>query len=135
MGEFAVLEQLSTKKCSSYEEARKVVQSRSNELLSEYITEYITNNDFGYELMCIVEQRQVEVSVLYRGTKYLRSELIEGTVLNFNEKLLSTSKDMLIAETFALSAATDEVADWVYELYKCVICDKGCFRISIRRLL
>ncbi|MFY0516507.1 hypothetical protein ACOMCU_01560 [Lysinibacillus sp. UGB7] len=118
MGELAVLEQLSTKKCGSYKEARKIVQSRSNESLSEYIIEYITNNDFGYELMCIVEQRQLKVPVLYRGTKYLKSELTEGTVLNFNEKLISTSKDMLIAETFALSATTDEVAEWVYDLYE-----------------
>lgn len=118
MGELAILEQLSTKKSGSYEEAWNIVQNGSNDSLSEYITEYITNNDFGYELMCIVEQRQVEVPVLYRGTKYLKSQLTEGTVLNFNEKLLSTSKDMLIAETFALSAATDEVADWVYDLYE-----------------
>lgn len=118
MQELVVLEELSTKKSSSYKEARKIVQNESDESLIKYITEYITSNDFGYELICIVEQRQIEIPVLYRGTKYLKSELKKGKILNFKEKLISTSKNMLIAERFALSAATDEVADWVYELHE-----------------
>ncbi|MBG9693168.1 hypothetical protein ABD91_20725 [Lysinibacillus sphaericus] len=111
-----------------YQERTKVgaaaaVLNATPKQLQDYITDYVTASYYGHELVYMVGKFQQKHESIYRGTFFEKSLLEVGNVISIGSDLISTTKSLEVAKSFASLLIDNGLDESIYESYA----DEGVF--------